>query len=295
MSGKALFDADIMRQLDSAQNNNERFDLLTRLQTDTIPNFDDISTAFGKLREPLVRAARIAWDTPQVPVSTPYGEIDGHDAKSIAKLVVDILNQLRYAEPVETLEALATLYRQEPDVDLREQIVKTIKALAEFNIPVWKQVGPGVQIALVDYLNALSADEIAAIRPIAMTVWGEALDSDITGTTWNADSVTLSRGAIQVSEAIKTMRQKAMAKLFDQFDQACDDAGRREVLNVLDRATHTPSQGAYSDELRAVALENSKEIVEFLTARVGMLSYELLQHVEHGFLWDYYRSKPNGE
>jgi ppGpp synthetase/RelA/SpoT-type nucleotidyltranferase len=296
MSGKALFDADAVRQLEMAQNNNERFDILSRLKTDTIPNFDDIPAAFRELREPLVRAARNARNTPKVPISTSYGTVPGYDWKTVIKLVIEILVQLRYAEPVETLKALATIYREETDEDLRKEVLNGVTSLAEFSIPVWKQVGPGVQLDLVEYLDGLSKEELASVLPIALTVWGETLESNITGTSWSAEAVTWSRGAIGVSDQLKAMRSRVMAKLFKEFDNAADDVTRREILNVLDKATHLPGGRAeYSDELLALTLENAKEIVEFLTARAGTLSYELMQHIEHGFLYDYYRSKPNDE
>ena len=295
MSGKQLFDADVVRQLDTATNNNERFDILTRLKTDTIPHFDDIPAAFSQLREPLVRAVRAGRNTPKASIATPYGDMEGHDADRITRLVVEIMSQLRYAEPVETFKALGSIYRGETDADIRKQIENAVKALAEFNIAVLKQAGLDVQLALVEHVNALTDAEIGAIRPLVLTVWREALQGDITGTTWTADSVTLSTGAISPTEAVKTMRSQVMAKLFEQFDKAADDAGRREILNALDAATRTPHNAAYSDELYALTLDNAKQIVDFLTARAGSLSYELLQHVEHGLLYDYYRATPHGE
>jgi hypothetical protein len=199
-------------------------------------------------------------------------------------------------EPVETIKALATIYREEADEDLRKEILNAVKALAEFSIPVWNQVGMGVQLALVEYMNGLAKEELAAIWPIALTVWGEALESDITGTSWTADSVTWRTGAVSVSDQLKTMRSQVMAKLFEQFDSAADDTARREILSVLDKATRTPGgRTEYSDELRALTMDNAREIVEFLTARISSLSYELLQHAEHEFLWEYRRSRPNGE
>lgn len=295
MAGKELFDADVVRQLEMAENNNARHDILTRLKDDTIPNYDDIHSAFGELREPLIRAVRAARNTPKVPMPTPYGDMEGYDTNQITRTVIEIIDQLRYAEPVETLKMLTAIYREETEGDIRKKIMEVVKNLAEFNIPAWDQVGPGVQFSLVDYLATLSNEELVAIQPIALTVWGEALQGDITGTKWTADAMTLSTGAIPASEPIRKLRASVIVKLFEQFDLAKDDGARLEILHALDNATRTPTNAQYSDELRALTLENARQIVEFLTARVDALSFELLQHVEHGFLYDYYRVKGSDE
>lgn len=294
MAGKELFDADVIKQLETAENNNARYDILARLKDDTIPNYDDVVGAFAELREPLIRAVRAARNTPTVPIPTSYGDIEGYDAKRIARRVVEIASMLRYADAVETLKMLIALYRDETDEDIRKQIVDAVKELAEFNIPAWDQVGPGVQIALNNYLGTLSNGELAAIRPIALTVWGEALQGDITGTSFAEDTMTFSTGAVPVSQAVESLRSSAMTKLFEQFDLATDDMQRREVLNALDNATRTPNNAQYSDKLRALTLDNARQIVEFLTARTETMSFELMQHVEHGLLYDYYRAKNSG-
>jgi hypothetical protein len=175
--------------------------------------------------------------------------------------------------------------------EVRKQILDAVKHLAEYELDVWKQVGPGVQATLVDYLAELSDKELADIRPLAITIWREALDGELRGTTWRADSVTLHMGAVPVSNALIEIRAKAMKGLFGFFLHAKDDAERREVASALDAATRTPTHAQYSNELLSLTLKNAKEIVDFYAAHKKLLSFELAQHLEHQFLYDYQRAE----
>ena len=62
------------------------------------------------------------------------------------------MKSLRYADVVGTLQLLIDIYRDEPNEDIRKQIVNAVKKLSEYNIDAYNQVGPMLQMALVDYL-----------------------------------------------------------------------------------------------------------------------------------------------
>src|SRR5437667_12788593 len=147
-----------------------------------------------------------------------------------------------------------------------------------------------LQMALVDHLAGMSDAEVDSIRPIAITVWTEAIQSDITGTKWKANSVVISTGAVPASHQLREVRDKAIKALFAAYDRSNDDAQKRAVLSALDAATRTPNQAQYSNELRATTLKDATRIVDFVTERAMAASYELLQHLEHRFLYDYFRA-----
>jgi len=114
-------------------------------------------------------------------------------------------------------------------------------------------VGPQVQLALIGIIQRLDANDCVKLRPLLITVWNEVLNSSLTGTSWAADSVTLSRGALPVSDEIKSIREKAMSGLFDLFGQSTSETQKREVISALREATRVPSQAAYSNEFLALA------------------------------------------
>lgn len=291
LKGKELFDKDIASLLDKAQNNNERYEILLGLKDYAIPNYDDLPTAYEGLKGSLLRAVKGARTTEPIPIETTYGNIDGFKADAVTRLVVEIIENLRYANTIGTLQLLIDIYQDEPNEDIRQQIVNVVKKLSEYNIEVYKRAGPMFQMALMDYLAGMSDAEVDNIRPIALAVWTEAVQSDITGAKWKADSVTLSTGALPVSDQLREVRDKALKALFAAYDRSTLDVQKRAVLSALDAATRTPHQVQYSNQLLVITLKDATRIVEFLTERAKSTSYEILQHLEHRFLYDYRRAK----
>lgn len=291
LHGKELYDKDIANLLDNAQNNNERYEILSGMRDYAIPNYDDLSAAYQGLKGPLLMAVKAARTTEPVSIETTYGNMEGFKDDAVTKLVVEIVGSLRYADVTGTLQLLIGIYRGEPNDDIRRQIVNAVKKLSEYNIDAYNKVGPMLQMALVDYLSDMSDAEVDSIRPIALTVWTEAIQSDITGAKWKADSVVLSTGALPASDQLREVRDKAIKALFAAYDRSTDDAQKRAVLSALDAATRTPNQAQYSNELLATTIKDATRIVDFVAERTKAASYELLQHLEHRLLYDYFRAK----
>jgi ppGpp synthetase/RelA/SpoT-type nucleotidyltranferase len=285
--GKELFDRDAIRSLEASKNNNERYELLSSLKEYTLPNYDDIPAIYGDLRGPLVDAAKASRSAPVEPIKTTFGDLEGRTAADVTNIIVDIFDTFRYADIERTFSALCEIYRDEPDPSVRKNILDSVKRLAHYDLDVWRQVGPGVQVALAGIIERMQADDRNALRPILITVWSEVLDSGITVTTWKADSIQLRSGALPVSDELRAVREKAMSGLFDLFAQSTTDAQKRQALSALREATRVPTQAGYSNELLALTLLDAKRIADFFTQHATEQPYELLEHVEHDFLYDY--------
>ena len=293
--GKELFDRDAIRSVEAAKSNNDRYELLSSLKEYVLPNYDDIPAIYGDLRDPLVEAVKAARPTMVEPIKTPFGDVEGKTAADVINIIVDIFDILRYVDIEHTFSALCEIYRDEPNRDVRKHILDAITHLAHYDLEVWRQVGSQVQLALVGVIERLEANDRVKLRPLLITVWSEILEPDLTGTSWAADSVTLSRGALPLSEEIKAIREKAMSGLFDLFGQSISESQKREVISILQNATRVPSQAAYSNEFLALTLVDNKRIVDFLTQHAMEQSYELLAHLEHVFLYDYRRTREIAE
>jgi ppGpp synthetase/RelA/SpoT-type nucleotidyltranferase len=291
LQGKELFDRDIANLLDNAKNNNERYEILSGLKDYAIPNYDDLPMAYEGLKDSLRMAVKAARQTEPVPIKTIYGDTQGFKTDAVTRLVLEIIENLRYADVLGTLQLLIDVFRDESDDDIRRQIVNVAKKLSEYNIDIYKQVGPTIQMTLVDKLAEMSDVELDSIRPIALTIWTEAIESGISGEKWKADSVIVSTGALPVSNELLEVRDKAIKALFTAYDRSTDDAQKSSILSALDAATRMPHQTQYSDQLLATTLKDTTRIVNFLTQRAMATSYELLQHLEHQFLYEYFRAK----
>jgi ppGpp synthetase/RelA/SpoT-type nucleotidyltranferase len=289
--GKELFDRDILNALEDAADNNERFELITSLKEHVIPNYDDVPAIFGDLVEPLLSAVKKAKDSPKKPIVTTFGELEGKSAADVACLVVEVFDMLRYVDIERTFDALCRIYLEQSDVQTRDQVQKAVEDLAKHDLRVWERYGPAVQSVLADAVERMSPIDQEAVRPLVVKVWDSVLNSEITGTTWRANSVTLASRSILVSPEIVKIRARAIAGLFRLFKTATSDVQRREVILALREATRPSSRGDYSNDLLKLTITDGIRIVDFFAGKADSLSYELRESMEHHYLFDYHRAR----
>ena len=275
----------------NAADNNERFELITSLKEHVIPNYDDVPAIFGDLVEPLLSAVKKAKDSPAKPIVTPFGELEGKTAGDVARLVVEIFDMLRYVDIERTFGVLCQIFLEQEEEQTRSRIQNAVENLAKYDLGVWEKVGPGVQSVLADAVERMTPTNQEAVRPLVVKVWDSALNSEITGTTWRANSVTLSSGSVPVSPEIIKVREKAIAGLFGLFKSATSDAQRRETLLALREATRPSSRAAYANDLLKLTITDGIRILEFFTSEAHTLSYELRESMEQHYLFDYHRAR----
>src|SRR5262249_1069952 len=122
MQGKELFDRGTIEALDACANNNERYEILTALREYVLPNYDDIPAIYPELRAALLRAVDKASVTDTQPIETPFGNLDGHRAADVNKLVLSIFSNFRYVDVGATLRALGRIYQVSNDADVRKEV-----------------------------------------------------------------------------------------------------------------------------------------------------------------------------
>jgi ppGpp synthetase/RelA/SpoT-type nucleotidyltranferase len=289
--GKELFDSDLLKSLESAADNNERFDLITSLKEHVIPNYDDVPAIFGDLIEPLLSAVTKAKDSPVTPRKTPFGELEGKTAADIARLVVDLLEMLRYLDIERVFGALCQIFVTQEDEQSRTHVKKAVENLAKHELQVWEKAGPYVQTTLADHIERMPPDDREAVRPLIVQAWDSILSSEVTGTTWKADSVILHSGAVPVSPAIIKARDRAIAGLFSLFKTSKTEAERRETLHALWEATRADSRGGHSNELLKLTITDGTRIVKFFADEADGISYELREMIEHHYLYAFHRAR----
>jgi hypothetical protein len=285
MQGKELFDRGTVEALDACANNNERHEILGSLHEYVLPNYDDIAAMYPELRAALLRAVDNASVTETQPIETPFGDLEGRTAADIAKLVVRILTDLRYVEVEATIRALGHIYNTLNDPEVRKDVNRSVEELARYDLEIWRQVGPGVQLALMNAIDGLDCEERDTLWPLLHTVWRECLNTEVRGTSWSANAVAISTGALPAVDDLKIIRRSSIDGLLKFYDRTPSADEKRSILSSLWAATRLPSQAAYSNDLCAMVISGTKRIVEELTTRAGVGPYEILEHAErHLFL-----------
>jgi ppGpp synthetase/RelA/SpoT-type nucleotidyltranferase len=292
MQGKALFDRGAIQALENCNDNNERHEIITKFKDYLLPHYDDVEGIYPELRSALLKAHGDAKLAPPQPISTPFGDLPGKTAEDVAILIVEIIEDLRYVDVNGTLDALTHLYRDHPTSSVRERVMKAVEELARYDLNVWRQVGPAVQMQLSTTIGRLTPSERGENRDVLVCVWREFLKSELRGVSWSADAATLSTGAVPASPELTKIRDLAIGGLSALFDEAPFETQQREVMQALWEATRLPTQAGFSNEMVATVLSDARRIVTFMTNRISAQSYTLQQHFEHECLFYYKRWHP---
>jgi hypothetical protein len=243
------------------------------------------------LRDPFLRAVEAARKDKTIPIDTPFGKMRGYSPIGVIKLVLEIIEYFLCVDVLGTMQLLIDIFRGETNNEIQHQIVNIARKLSAYNIDVYNQIGPGLQMALLDYLDKLKDGDLVVFRPIALAIWTEALRSEISGVKSEAKKIILYRGVVPYSPALQKVRSQAINALCKSYDHSANDLQKREVFSALDAAPWTPYQGKCSTELLNATLMDTTRIVEFMTERTPSTSYEL----KHQFLFEYYRAQASKE
>jgi ppGpp synthetase/RelA/SpoT-type nucleotidyltranferase len=291
MQGKALFDRGTLEALVQCDNNNDRHDTLSTIREYVLPNYDDVQGIYTELCQALVDAVRLARASAPKPIESAFGTLSGKTAEDVTTLALDILDDLRYADVERTFHSLAEIYGAVPEKDVRKHILQVVEHLTSYNINVWERVGPAVQYALAEMIAGMNPEDRRILRPLVLTVWRALLVPQMRGTSSpSVDTITISTGAVPASDALATIRDRAISGLLELWDQSSSMAQQREVFSALMEGTQTPTQN-YSNKLCALILKDATRIVDSMTDRLADKSYELLEHIEHQLLFQYHRAQ----
>lgn len=294
--GRALYESDPIRVLNGCQDNNERSHSLREFKEHVLPYYDDVGGVAPVVRDCVVSVAIAARSAAVVP--TEYG-FDGYTRDHILESALEVIDRLRFTHEgaIEaTFNALLELWSGAEMPTETDRIVESARRLAENNLSAWQQVGPAVQQIVVEKVQQLSADQIESGRPLVIAVLDEVLKFEVGGTTWNFDSVTIHRGAVRASGALREIRRTAIDILRDLFRSSEDDEVCRTIKHAFNDATRPPSASRVDADLMEILLRDAIGIVAFYREIAGRLSLELLQSVEHDLFWLYrHLGKPHAE
>jgi ppGpp synthetase/RelA/SpoT-type nucleotidyltranferase len=291
MQGKELFDRGTIEALDASASNNERHEILRSLREYVLPNYDDIAAIYPELRAVLLRAVDNANVTETQPIETPFGNLDGHTAADVIRLCVGIISDLRYVNVGAAFRALGHVYRATNDGDVRNEVSQSVEELARYDLDVWRQAGPAVQLELVNVIDGLAGEERDALWPVLQMVWRECLNTELRGTSWSAEAMTISSAAMPAVEELKAIRRSSIDGLLEFYDKAATTDEKLSILNSLWTAMRLPSQAAYSNDLCAMVISDTKHIVDEITARAAVEPYEALEHAECHLLFEHRRAQ----
>jgi ppGpp synthetase/RelA/SpoT-type nucleotidyltranferase len=290
MQGKELFDRGAIEALEQSADNNDRNELLARIREHIIPYYDDPASVYPDLRRALTSMIKKARETKQRAIETPFGTLPGKSGEAVTTAALEILEYLRYVDVEGTFEALCEILPGAAAASETKRILRTVEELATNDLEIWKQSGPVVQALLVAKSASFDSEARQRLRPVIWTVCSAALDPNLESTSFSFDRFTISQGAVVPGEVYAKIRAQAIDLLTLLYQESAGVAEKRVVIERLLTATRLPSHAGYTDEFCAQVMRDSRRIVEFF-GQCGNEPYEILEHLEHRFLFLYRRAR----
>ena len=288
--GKAIFDADALGAIRACADRNCLDDAVEKFSNYVLPNYDDYIAAAPEIIDTLSDAIIRAPAMPDVPNMAFGREYPGAKSEAVIAKISRILESgyLLYVTPEQMFDALVKMRQAMTNEDERKPIDDLTQRFAQHDRRAWKQVGPGLQRLLVDRIADLGDAALVAATPTVTTMLREALSSTVTGTTWQAESMTLHTGSVAVTEDLKAVRRDALQQLERLHGLLVEGRERREVRYAMLAAGSTPNNAGYSDLLGEVTMDDLTRVVGFFTTVLPDLGLEAKRRVEVDLHHRYY-------
>lgn len=290
-AGKQLIDTDCLTAIVNAPNNNERYDMLERFADEVLPLYDDFEAILPTIRETLLQAAAAARETQTVPHSTSIGEFPGRTPDDVISRILTVFDEVRYVDVETVFDAYAELFVGATSELQRQTILEKVSRLSQYELDVWRRIGPLVQMRLLEIVQRLAPARRDEIRPLVTEVLRSCLSPEITGTSSSSQSVTWSAAAVSPTDDLLRVRTDAIKLLDAQLSTATNDGDRRDVVRALDEATRMPQRGSYGSTLTLQFLRDAQTVVEIYTRQLSSLGHKIAQEIEYNLLFLHRRNK----
>jgi ppGpp synthetase/RelA/SpoT-type nucleotidyltranferase len=281
LDGKALFDLNVKQEIIASKNNNERHEILQRFRESTLPLYDAdyFTKELSTILETVMAAVTSAKNIKPVEIDTPLGSMEGKTYKDVLEVSLSILNFIQYADVESVFSCLVELCLTATIKEEKDLIHKATVKLVKYDIDVLRQEGLFVQDVVLAHLAKLDDATLAQIKGLMTAVCNAILEPLAEGTSSNYKSITIKHASLSGDDVTSTIRQHALALLKRIYNPQDPNGEKRQIIGAFNTATRTP-RGNYSDELLALVLRDSKEIIDFYTSIIPYECYEVLESIE---------------
>ncbi|MGO7369000.1 hypothetical protein ELI24_22445 [Rhizobium ruizarguesonis] len=211
----------------------------------------------------------------------------------LAVASLELLSRLRYFRTREILSIAMTAALSDFD-NVQKSAADVLRRIAEFDIDAFYSgenragLGPAPQMVVIDFLE--TETDLSHHFATAVQLCSYLLSPNMSGTSWDYNSVTLKSSAIPAIPAVKEIRHRALTLLKRMYDLKADVAAKRQVINAMLESARLPNQGGYDDAVRDMISENTTDALCFLDERLLGEPFPIVQKIEHDAYWRYHHA-----
>lgn len=219
------------------------------------------------------------------------------NASSLAVRAMEVLLRLRYLATTTITQTLLKLSIDE-DKDIRSRAIDGLKTIAAYDLDVFygpdRQSGIGgyPQKQVLDLLLALGDEELVEYQRAVLGIAESLLSPTIEGTRWSSTAVTISHGGTPADGGVTDIRGDTIRLLKRLYALVQGTPQKLSVIGVLNDATRPHRALTGGEDVAAMIMRNSQDILEFYGSLVGTTEFPIVQKIESFSYWIYYHA-PN--
>ena len=218
------------------------------------------------------------------------GNVEGRSHDNLIEKSIELLEKLRYIKQKEVFTLLLKLSKSK-NKNIKEKAIKALEMQSKYNFFVLQKVGYQPQIFLLKRIERYEKKGLLTNFESISTILKQIITPSFEGSEMtDYETLTIHRGALNVSKNLKDLRTRAIGILQKLFLLSKTLRQKKKILQILREATQTPLDN-YTEDLENLILENTNKIIEFYNEIIEEADYEILKEIE-GQLNDFTKRYP---
>jgi hypothetical protein len=219
------------------------------------------------------------------------------NASTLAVRAIEVLLRLRYLATQTVTQALLKLSVDE-DKEICSKAIDGLKTTAAYDLDVFygpdRQSGLGgyPQKQVLDLLLGLRDEELIEFQRAILAISESLLSPTIEGTRWSSTAVTISHGATPASDGVVDIRGDTIRLLKRLYALVEGNPQKLSVISVLNDATRPHRAPTGGDEVSAMIIRNTQDVLDFYGSLIGTADFQIVQKIESLSYWIFYHA-PN--
>ncbi|MDQ3774951.1 MAG: hypothetical protein M3461_11620 [Pseudomonadota bacterium] len=144
----------------------------------------------------------------------------------------------------------------------------------------------------MDLLLGLGSEALVEYQRAVLGIAESLLTPTIEGTRWSSTAVTISHGAIPTDGGVADIRSDTIRLLKRLYALVQGTPQKLSVIGVLNDATRPHRAPIGGEDVAAMIVRNSQDVLEFYGSLVGTAEFPIVQKIESLSYWIYYHA-PN--
>ena len=283
--GRKVFGVAFLKSIVDSKANNKIYENL-KILSEHIEEFGDKTPKELKITEIVNSTLEKSKQLKKEPIKTGLGDLPGHDYTDIAKICLDILERLRFAYPKEVFEALSRLSVDENE-KVKKKTLDIAAKMANYAFePKERKIYYHPQLFILDEIEKLNDKNLLTYLSLLVKVFEELLSLSFEGTSWSDHkTVTIHQGSLPAGDTVKKIRGRTISILKKLYSLSESISEKQQILQTLERATHTLHTGDYTPELEEIVLDNTNTLISYYSSLVKKADNEIIKTIEEQLHW----------